>query len=103
MLTGEGHLGQVYELAGDRPFTMAELAAEVARQSGKKIRYRDLPEHEYAQNLSRIGVPEVMASMLVERDLAIARGEFVVTGGDLGRLVGRPTTTLAEAVSAALK
>ncbi|CAM5422567.1 SDR family oxidoreductase [Streptomyces violaceorubidus] len=37
-------------------------------------------------------------------DAAIARGELVVSTGDLSRLAGRsPTTPLAEAVSAALE
>ena len=36
----------VYELAGDRLFTMAELAAEVSRRAGKPIVYRDLPPYQ---------------------------------------------------------
>ena len=33
----------IYELAGDHGFTLTEYAAEVARQSGKAIVYKDLP------------------------------------------------------------
>ena len=31
--------GKVYELAGDDAYTLTELAAEIARQSGKAISY----------------------------------------------------------------
>ena len=39
VLSGAGHEGKAYELAGDAPFTMTELAAEVSRQAGKPIAY----------------------------------------------------------------
>ncbi|MET8980893.1 SDR family oxidoreductase [Streptomyces sp. NPDC004539] len=100
---GDRHLGLTYELAGDRPFTMLELAAEVSRQSGRDVAYRNLPQAQYAATLAKFGVPEVFAAMLAERDGAIARDEFVVRTGELARLIGRPATTFAEAVSAALK
>jgi NAD(P)H dehydrogenase (quinone) len=38
---------QVYELAGDSGFTLAELAAEVSRQTGKTIPFHNLPQQEY--------------------------------------------------------
>jgi NAD(P)H dehydrogenase (quinone) len=41
--------------------------------------------------------------MLVSADEGIARGELDDAGGDLRRLIGRPTVTLAQAVAAALK
>ena len=43
VLTGTGHEGQVYELAGDTAFTLKEYAAEVSRQSGKPVAYVDQP------------------------------------------------------------
>lgn len=103
VLTSGDYLGTTYELAGDHPFTMAELAAEVTRQSGREVVYRDLPQAEYAALLTKFGVPEVFAAMLAERDVAISRDEFVVGSGELARIIGRPTTTAADAVSAALK
>jgi NAD(P)H dehydrogenase (quinone) len=35
--------------------------------------------------------------------VSIAQGSLDTAGGDLSTLIGRPTTTLAEAVAAALK
>ncbi|WP_309573479.1 hypothetical protein [Deinococcus sp.] len=40
--------------------------------------------------------------MLADSDAAIARGELTTDSGDLRRLIGRPTTSLPDAVAAAL-
>ncbi|WP_322762326.1 SDR family oxidoreductase [Frankia sp. Cr2] len=103
VLTGGEHAGAVYELGGDQPFTVAELAAEVAAQSGKPVVYVDLPVEEYTKALVGAGLPEAFAGLLADSDLGIGRGELFTDSGDLGRLIGRPTTTLAEAVATALK
>lgn len=103
VLTGSGHENKVYELAGDIAFTMAELAAEVSRQVGRTIVYKDLPPEQYQGVLVGAGVPSVFAEVLADSDLGAARGELNDTSGDLRRLIGRPTTPLAQAVAAALK
>jgi NAD(P)H dehydrogenase (quinone) len=102
VLVGDGHAGQVYELGGDEAFTLPELAAEVTRQSGTEVVYRDLPVDEYKQVLVGVGLPEPAAAVLADSDLGIARGELFVDSGDLSRLIGRPTTPLASAVASAL-
>lgn len=102
VLTGDGHAGQVYELGGDHAFTLTELAAEIGKAAGKSIGYQNLPADEYARVLVGAGLPEAYAGILADSDLGIARGDLEVTTGDLRRLIGRPTTSLAEAVAAAL-
>ncbi|MGN9892476.1 SDR family oxidoreductase [Micromonospora sp. L31] len=103
VLADDGHQNAVYELGGDEPFTMAELAAEISRQSGTEVVYRDLPAEEYATALVAAGLPEPYAATLAECDRGIARGELTTDSGDLRRLAGRPSTTLADAVAVALK
>ncbi|MEU5580348.1 SDR family oxidoreductase [Streptomyces huasconensis] len=103
VLTGEGHEGKAYELSGDVAWSMTEYAAEVARQSGKDIAYTNVPAEQHLAILTGAGVPEPMAAILVDVDAAIARGRLAGTSGDLARLIGRPTTPLADAVSAALR
>jgi NAD(P)H dehydrogenase (quinone) len=101
VLTGAGGNG-VYELAGDHPFTMTELAAEVARQAGKPVVYRDLPPDQYQAVLTGAGLPAPYAAILVDADVQAARGDLDDATGDLRRLIGRPTTPVAAAVRAAL-
>lgn len=102
VLTGKGHENKIYELAGDHPFTKAEIAAELARQSGKPVAYQELPAPAYEQMLASVGLPGPIAAMLADADVAISRGELDEPSGDLRRLIGRSTTTLAEAIRAAL-
>src|SRR6185437_14343495 len=102
VLTGEGHEGRVYELAGDEAFTQAELAAELSRQTGRAIAYRDVPLAETKARLVGFGLPEEVATVIADIDRAVAAGELLVTSGDLSRLIGRPTTRLSRAVADAL-
>ncbi|MFE0176210.1 SDR family oxidoreductase [Streptomyces sp. NPDC059002] len=103
VLTGEGHEGKAYELSGDVAWSLAEYAAEVAARSGKDISYANVPAEQHLAVLTGAGVPEPMAAILVDVDAAIGRGRLAGTSGDLARLIGRPTTPLADAVSGALK
>jgi NAD(P)H dehydrogenase (quinone) len=103
VLTDDGHQGSVYELAGDDSFTVAEFAAELSRQAGKPVRYEDLPRADYAALLTGAGVPAVAAEVYADADHGIAAGLLYDTGGQLGKLIGRPTTALADAIAAALR
>ncbi|MET7797378.1 SDR family oxidoreductase [Streptomyces decoyicus] len=103
VLTGSGQENSVYELSGDTAWTMAEYAAEVSRQTGRKIPYRDLPQERYVALMIEAGVPALGARMVADADAGIARGELAATPGELSGLLGRPTTPLAEAITEALK
>lgn len=103
VLTGEGHEGQVYELAGDEPWSYVDLAAAVTAAAGTPVTYQDLPVEQYRKVLVGAGLPEAFAAVLADADRGIAEGELATTSGDLSRLIGRPTTPLAEAVTALVK
>jgi NAD(P)H dehydrogenase (quinone) len=98
VLTSPGHANRIYELAGDEPFTMAELAAEVSRQARKPVAYQDLPAEKYKDILVGAGLPTPYAEILVDADKGAARGGLDDSSGDLRRLIGRTTTPLAQAV-----
>jgi NAD(P)H dehydrogenase (quinone) len=101
VLTGDGHAGKVYELGGT-PFTMADLAAEVSRQTGKHIIYQDMPADAYAKTLAAAGMPDAFAALLADTSLAIAHGDWHTDSTDLQQLTGQPSTPLADAVADAL-
>ncbi|WP_129307452.1 SDR family oxidoreductase [Streptomyces sp. L2] len=103
VLTGEGHENQTYELGGDVAWSFAEYAAELSRQTGREITYSPVTVDALTGILAGAGVPEALAGVLAGVDASIEKGELVVSSGDLSRLTGRPTTPLAEAVTAALK
>lgn len=90
--------GGTYELAGTA-FTMAELAATVSKLAGRELPYMDLPSEQYAGILIGAGLPEPLAQFLAAADEGIARGELDAPSATLERLIGRPPTTLAEALA----
>jgi NAD(P)H dehydrogenase (quinone) len=103
VLASDGHAGKIYELGGDQAYTLAELAAELSRQSGKTIVYNALSKSEYATLLEGVGLPAPVAEMLADSDAKAAEGAFADDSGALGKLLGRPTQTLQQAVAEALK
>ncbi|MFH8223859.1 SDR family oxidoreductase [Streptomyces sp. NPDC018057] len=103
VLTGEGHENKTYELGGDEAWGFAEFAAELSRQTGEEITYREVSVEEFQAILTGAGLPEPFAAILAGVDASIEKGELVVDSGDLSRLTGRPTTPLAEAIRAGLK
>jgi NAD(P)H dehydrogenase (quinone) len=103
VLTGEGHKGKVYELAGDEAYTLSDLAAEISRQTGKTIPYKNLTEAEYAAALVGKGFPAAVAQALANFDAGAAQGALFDDGHQLSKLVGHSTTPLATSVENALK
>jgi NAD(P)H dehydrogenase (quinone) len=102
VVTSEAHDGKTYELAGDTAYTLSDLAAEISRQSGKTIPYKNLPEAEYANLLVGFGVPESFARAIASWDTGAAQGALFDDSHHLSRLIGRATTPLAPVVAAAL-
>jgi NAD(P)H dehydrogenase (quinone) len=103
VLTTPAQAGKVYELAGDEAYTLAELAAELSRQSGKTVPYVNLPEAEYAKALEGAGLPGPFAAILANSDIGASNGALFDDNHQLGKLIGRPTTPLATLLKVALQ
>ncbi|RSM87395.1 SDR family NAD(P)-dependent oxidoreductase [Kibdelosporangium aridum] len=101
VLIGEGHEGRVYELAGP-PVTLAELAAEISRHSGKPVAYNNLGEDDFRAMLVNVGLPEPVAATLADADRAASNGALDVPPTHLTTLLGRPATPLADLIRASL-
>jgi NAD(P)H dehydrogenase (quinone) len=102
VLTGSEHVGKVYELAGDDSYTLSQLAALIAQQSGTEVAYRNLPQAEYEKVLVDAGLPEPMAELLADSDAAAAKGALFDDEKQLSALIGRPTTPVAVSLKHAL-
>ncbi|ENB7486741.1 SDR family oxidoreductase [Citrobacter koseri] len=102
VISEEGHAGKVYELAGDEGWTLSQLAAELEKQSGKKVVYQNLSEADFAAALKGVGLPAGLADMLADSDAGAAKGGLFDDSHTLSALIGRPTTSLAESVKSIL-
>lgn len=98
----EGHAGKVYELAGDESWTLGQLAAELSKQSGKNVVYQNLSEADFAAALKGVGLPAGLADMLADSDTGASKGGLFDDSHTLNKLIGRPTTTLANSVKGIL-
>ncbi|EKJ8218149.1 SDR family oxidoreductase [Citrobacter sedlakii] len=103
VLSTDGHAGKVYELAGDDAWTLSQLADELSQQSGKHIVYQNLSEADFAAALQGAGLPAGLADMLADSDIGASEGGLFDNSRTLSKLIGRPTTTLADSVRAMLQ
>ncbi|MDM2788803.1 SDR family oxidoreductase [Citrobacter sp. Cpo113] len=98
VISEDVHSGKTYELVGDAGWTLSQLAAELAKQSGKKVVYQNLSEADFAAALKGIGLPAGLADMLADSDTGASKGGLFDDSHTLSKLIGRPTTSLADSV-----
>lgn len=96
------HTGMTYELAGDTAHSGADFAAAVAKAAGKPVAYVPLSQEDYAKALLGFGLPEGFAQVLADSDAQAGNGALADDSRTLSRLIGRPTTPIAETIAAAL-
>ncbi|EPB8880270.1 SDR family oxidoreductase [Escherichia coli] len=70
--------------------TRADYAAAAARV---------ISEADFAAALKSVGLPDGLADMLADSDVGASKGGLFDDSKTLSKLIGRPTTTLAESVS----
>jgi len=102
VLTQVGHANKTYELAGDTAFTMDDLAAAASAKLGRTIVFRNLSPSEYGAALLAAGLPQMIVDVIVDADAVALKGDLDSSSRALSTLIGRPTTTLEEAVQTAL-
>lgn len=99
VISEESHAGKVYELAGDKAWTLSDLAALLSEASGKKVVYQNLSEADFAAALKGAGLPDGLAEMLADSDIGASKGGLFDDSQTLSKLIGRPTTSIADSVN----
>ena len=98
----EGHENQTYALAGSTSWTLADLAAEISKQTGKELPYVDISVEDYTTALVKAGLDEGLAGFIAECDVDASNGALFSEDKTLEKLLGRPTAGLDVAVKQAL-
>ncbi|HEO9718349.1 TPA: SDR family oxidoreductase [Morganella morganii subsp. morganii] len=102
VISEDGHAGKVYELAGDEAWTLSHLAKELTEQSGKSVVYQNLSQADFVATLKNAGLPDELSEMLADSDIGASEGGLFDDSHTLSKLIGRPTTTLAESIKSIL-
>lgn len=97
-LTGEGHHGQVYDLTGPRALTYAEACAEIAKASGRVVRFAPVTGEWYAGELAARGLPPGVVAFLGELFAQLLDGRNTQVSDDVRRVLGRPARDFADVV-----
>ncbi|KOU38211.1 NmrA family transcriptional regulator [Streptomyces sp. WM6378] len=95
-LTEDGHAGQTYELTGPRLLSFAEVTAELSRATGREIRYVPVSGAEYAESLTRYGLPEPDAEWLAGLFSMLLDGHNASTTDGVKRVLGREARDFAD-------
>jgi NAD(P)H dehydrogenase (quinone) len=99
VLLSEDHTGEILELGGDTPWSMAELASTVAEVTGTDVTVQQVTTDEHVAALEGFGLDEGTAGFVAALDGNIADGLLAESDGTLSRIIGRPTTPLKQYVA----
>ena len=100
-LTQDGHVGQLYEVTGPRLLTWADAVAEIARATGRPIRYLPVSLEEYASLLIENQVPADYVKMLTDVFTEVLDGRNAHLSDGVQRALGRPPRDFADYARAA--
>lgn len=63
-LSQDGHHGEIYEVTGPRLMTMADVASDLSRVTGRRIAFVDVPHDAFVAELASAGAPQDVVWML---------------------------------------
>lgn len=97
VLAGEGHENTIYELSGDL-LTQEELVSAIGTVLGKEVAVQQVDDTVYADIMKGAGLPDFLIPFLVGIQKGIRDGALEVESNDFEKLLGRPATTVSEAL-----
>jgi uncharacterized protein YbjT (DUF2867 family) len=88
-LTQDGHAGQLYELTGPRLLTFTEAVGEIAKATGREVRYLPVSLDEYAAAAAAQGVPAEVVELLTYLFSEVLDGRNARVADGVRRALGR--------------
>ncbi len=95
-LTEGGHGGWHYEISGPRLMTFGDAVEQIARATGRSIRYVPLTPDEYADEQRAQGVPEEWVHLSLGLYEHVRTGGLESIGDGVERALGRPPRDFSE-------
>lgn len=100
-LTQAGHSGQLYELTGPRALTFADAIAEIARVTGRNIRYVSVSADEYRAALLQAQVSRDVIELVLYLFGTVLDGRNTPVTAGVRRSIGRAPRDFSEYVQCA--
>lgn len=97
-LTEDGHAGQLYEVTGPRLWTFAQAVQEIARASGRSIRFADISIEEYRAGLQQAQLPDDLVNLITFLFSEVLDGRNASVTDGVTRALGRPARDFADYV-----
>ncbi|MEV0619918.1 NmrA family transcriptional regulator [Nonomuraea sp. NPDC050404] len=95
-LTEDGHAGRIHEVTGPQLLTFAEAVGEIARATGRDIRYLPVTPERFVASLTERGVPAGYAKQLTGLMVEVFDGGRARTTDTVERVLGRPARDFTE-------
>ncbi|GAA3680331.1 NAD(P)H-binding protein [Nonomuraea antimicrobica] len=95
-LTGDGHTGQIYELSGPRALTWGQAVAEIARTTGRAVRFTPISDEQYRTELAAAGHPDDHAEITSALFAHIRHGRGAALSDGVRRALGREPADFAS-------
>lgn len=102
VMAGSGHENTIYELSG-KLLTQEELASALGAVLDKNVPVQQVDDAAYADIMKAAGVPDFVIPILAGIQQGIREGTLEVENSDLEKLLGRPVTSINEALSQVVK
>lgn len=94
-LTRPGHAGQTHVITGPEALTHEEVAAALAKASGRPVTYRDVPPAVLRSQLLAAGTPAWLVDVRMEFTDVLRDGLAAAVTDTVARTTGRPPRTFA--------
>ncbi len=95
-LTGDHHNGEVYEVTGPRLMSIADVAAELSRATGREIAYINVPHDGFVAEVENSGAPKEVVWMLDYLFATVLDGRNARLTDGVQRALGRPPKDFAD-------
>jgi uncharacterized protein YbjT (DUF2867 family) len=95
-LTEDGHVGELYELTGPRLLTLREAVDEIAKASGREIRYAPVSIEQHAATAAKRGVPPEFVELLTYLFSEVLDGRNTHLADGVQRALGRGPRDFAD-------
>ncbi|MBQ1443144.1 MAG: NAD(P)H-binding protein [Renibacterium sp.] len=95
-LLEDGHAAKTYPLTGPEALTYSEVAAKLAKASGKPVVFENLTMEAYRQELLGIGYPDFVADIFGDLLKLMQSGENAVVSDSIPEVLGREAISFDE-------